>query len=391
MSQQLIDRSNDLRRLRDAGYDLSVRGGYVVVATIPYVTAQKTVGYGSLVMELTAAGDIAMRPSTHVAYFVGEYPCNVDGTPIEQIRHSGTTDLGGGLVANFSFSNKPAAGYTDYFEKITRYVEIISGPAQAIDSQATPHVLPVLVPDDDASSFHYVDTASSRAGIGAVTDKLKAISSVFIVGAGGTGSYVLDLVAKTPVREIHVYDGDYLLTHNAFRSPGAPTLEELRARPLKVEHLAAIYSRMHRRIVPHGSHVGPEQLHELDLAGFVFVCIDDGPAKKLIVEHLLSAHIPFIDVGMGVNLVEGSLGGILRSTLVCPANSSHVDARISFGDADVNNDYAENIQVADLNALNASLAVIKWKKWAGFYRDLGREHNCCFAIDTNTLINEDVS
>ena len=38
------------------------------------------------------------------------------------------------------------------------------------------------------------------------------------------------------------------------------------------------------------------------------------------------------------------------------------------------------IQVADLNALNAVLAVIKWKKIRGLprHRDLEREHHCSY-------------
>lgn len=38
---------------------------------------------------------------------------------------------------------------------------------------------------------------------------------------GGTGSYALDLVAKTHVVEIHLFDADLLRPHNAFRFPGA--------------------------------------------------------------------------------------------------------------------------------------------------------------------------
>jgi hypothetical protein len=39
--------------------------------------------------------------------------------------------------------------------------------------------------------------------------------------------------------------------------------------------------------------------------------------------------------------------------------------------------------------LNAALAVIRWKKRFGFYRDLKAEHHSQFSIDTNLLINED--
>jgi len=41
----------------------------------------------------------------------------------------------------------------------------------------------------------------------------------------------LDFIAKTPVREIRIIDGDEFLQHNAFRAPGAPTLDELRELP----------------------------------------------------------------------------------------------------------------------------------------------------------------
>jgi hypothetical protein len=43
--------------------------------------------------------------------------------------------------------------------------------------------------------------------------------------------------------------------------------------------------------------------------------------------------------------------------------------------------------VADLNAINATLVVIKWKKIRGFYRDLEREHHCTYTTDGNMLIN----
>ena len=46
-----------------------------------------------------------------------------------------------------------------------------------------------------------------------------------------------------------------------------------------------------------------------------------------------------------------------------------------------------NAQLAELNALNAALAVIKWKKVRGFYNDLMREFNSEYVIDGNKLIN----
>jgi len=83
----------------------------------------------------------------------------------------------------------------------------------------------VITTDEDESVFKYIDTASSRAGINVPTQKLE-LARIAIVGVGGTGSYVLDLVAKTPVKEIHLFDGDVFLSHNAFRAPSAASSDE---------------------------------------------------------------------------------------------------------------------------------------------------------------------
>jgi len=242
-----------------------------------------------------------------------------------------------------------------------------------------------VVPDgEDNAVFNYVDTASSRAEIDMITQKL-AIGRVAIIGLGGTGAYVLDLVAKTPVKEIHLFDKDVLLTHNAFRGPGAPSLEELRAKPRKVDHLAAIYSKMHRGIVVHPAHVDINNVELLRPMDFAFLCMDDGAAKKLLVQNLEEYGISFVDVGMGIYVGENALGGVLRVTTSTPKQRTHVAARIPLADGNGPNDYSSNIQIADLNALNAALAVIKWKKLFGFYMDFANEHHSTYGIEVQLL------
>ena len=44
-----------------------------------------------------------------------------------------------------------------------------------------------------------------------------------------------------------------------------------------------------------------------------------------------------------------------------------------------------------MNALNAALAVIKWKKTRGFYADLEKEHHTVYGVSTNVLTNEEVA
>ena len=79
----------------------------------------------------------------------------------------------------------------------------------------------------------------------------------------------------------------------------------------------------------------------------------------------------------------------MRVTAGFPQADKHIweKGAITFSDPDVGNEYSWNIQVSDLNALNAALAVIKWKKWAGFYVDLEREMHSVYPIDGNILIN----
>jgi hypothetical protein len=391
MSQRLINRSPDLKKLRDEGFDVEIRSGHLLVKDVPYVNARREVKRGVLVSTLALAGDVTTTPDSHVAHFVGDYPCRSDGTEIDQIRNaSNRKTLAEGLVVDHTFSAKPADPYTDYYAKITTYVALLEGQARIIVPAATAKTFPVIEAgnDDGDTVFNYVDTASSRAEIDVNTKKL-AISKVAIVGLGGTGAYVLDLVAKTPVKEIHLFEGDAFLQHNAFRSPGAPSIEELRAKPGKAAYLQGIYAKMRRGIVVHAEHVGPENVDLLREMQFVFLCLDRGTSKKLTVERLEEFGIPFIDVGMGVYVTDGMLGGIVRVTTSTPEHRDHFRSHVSFSDGDEHNEYARNIQTADLNALNAALAVIKWKKRFGFYMDLDREHHCTYTIDGNTLTNED--
>ena len=103
--------------------------------------------------------------------------------------------------------------------------------------------------------------------------------------------------------------GTTYLQHNAFRSPGAPSLDELEAQMPKAdvvqEHL---FDKMHPGIVDHAVYIDETTWRSCAGMDFVFVCMDSGEAKKLIVEKLEEFSVPFIDVGMGVQLNDEMLG-----------------------------------------------------------------------------------
>lgn len=390
MQSALISRSPDLLRLRDEGYEVEVRSGHLLVHGVPYVNAAGAIAYGTLVSDLTLAGDATSRPGNHVAWFTGEHPCGRDGRAITAIRHgTAAFELAPDITAQHAFSNKPPNGYPDYHAKMTRYIEIISAPAQSLQRGVTARTFRPAPADETESVFRYIDSASSRAGITAVTAKLSPLR-IAIVGLGGTGSYVLDLIAKTPVQEVHLYDGDLFLQHNAFRAPSAASLEELHAQPTKVGYLAALYGKMRRGIVPHEVFIDETNVDELVGYDFVFLCMDSGPAKRLIIETLHAAKRSFIDTGIGVELLQAKLQlwAICRVTTSTADQQDHVATRVSCAANEDDDLYARNIQLAELNALCAVMAVTKWKKLCGFYSDDDREHDSTYTTNTNLLTSD---
>lgn len=392
MSRRPIDRSPPLKRLRDEGYDIDVVTGYLLVLDVPYVNSKREIKRGALIAALRLADDVALPPEDHTAKWFGECPCNEDGTVIQGLGASSPSALTiAGMEVRWSFSckPKPADAYTDFHHKMTHYVAKISGPAQAIDPAVTAQTFRRRAPDEDDSVFLYEDTASSRADIVAINEKLKPFK-IGIVGLGGTGSYVLDYVAKTPVREIHLFDGDTFEQHNAFRAPGAASGAELDEKLTKVAYYARVYGKMRRGIIPHPLPMGPDTLSELDHLDFVFLCME-GRGKRPIVERLEALDIPFVDVGMGITIHKGKLRGQVRTTTSTPAKRKHVHEknRIAFTTMEEVNEYDKNIQVTELNAINAAFAVIKWKKLFGFYDDDKEEHFSVFVIAGNETINED--
>lgn len=390
MSTPLVSRSEDLRRLLADGYEISVREGHLIVEAVPFVDAEGNLAHGVLVCELNVSGDVTAQPNPHTMYFSG-VPHIKKATPIDAIIAAiGPQPPMAGVEPLSYLSTKPASGYyDDYYQKVTQYVRVISGPARSVDASATARTYRAMPEPDESSPFVYLDSASARAGVSDLAQKL-AGGPIAIIGLGGTGSYILDLVAKTPVPEIHLWDPDEFMAHNAFRAPGAPSLEELNSRMKKVDYFADRYGAMHRGIVAHPEVIDESTIDALAAASFVFVAIDTSPAKRVIIEWLCERGIPLIDVGIGVSRRGDGLAGILRTTVVAPGGDGGVvDRRISFGD-ERDDEYDRNVQIADLNALNAALAVLRWKRMHGFYASVQDERNSTYTIAANQMTSSEI-
>jgi hypothetical protein len=390
MSRKLFSLNEDLQRLRGDGHYVEiVDEKFLVLRQVPYVNDRRAVALGTLVTALELQGDITRKPvGTHVVMFDGDWPCDATGTKMNLGAAGERREVAPGLFVRHNFSQKPDGGYSDYYAKMTTYHAMLAAPANVVDPTVKPRQFAAPADSDPESIFEYPDTASGRTGTAALAALFKQ-EVVAHIGMGGTGSYAFDKVAKTPVREIRLFDEDVFLNHNAFRAPGAASLEELREAPKKVDYFKAKYERMHRGIKAFPVKMSAETVHLLDGVTFAFIAMDDGPEKEVVFNKLEAIGASFIDVGMGLLLDELSLGGILRVTASTPGNRTAARSRVSFAPKEAGGIYETNIQVGDLNSLNADLAVIKWKKLRGYYRDLEKELHCSYTTDGNLLLNRD--
>lgn len=388
MSQALINHSPDLLRLQNEGYEVEVNGGYLVIHHLPYLNSNREVKSGLLVMSLTMAGNMVIKPCDHTAFFTGERPCNKDGSFVSSLVNAPKKQpLIGGIISDFFLSCHPVGrDYTDYYDKVSTYSSIISAPAINFNKEACNRLKKPIVVKEDDSPLVYMDTNSSRANVACFNDLFRPLK-IAIIGVGGTGSYILDFVSKTPVAEIHLYDYDVFNSHNAFRAPGAASIEELEKQMSKVEYLHQRYSYMHKGIIPHKEYITPENIEVLKDKDYIFLCVDKVGVRKEIAGYMMDKGLTFIDSGLGINLSETKLTGLVRITSGFPEHYLHI--KEAFDGEDIKDDmYTSNIQIAELNAMAAIFAIMKWKKMLGFYHDIISEVNSLYSINDNDILNE---
>lgn len=396
MSQRQIVRSPAVQRLIDEGYEIDIQHQHLLVHSVPYVTVNREIDTGILVCPYLESNGMDSRPPDHTVWFTGEMPCTAQGQPLHHlVNNSNPQTLFDQFVVKHYFSNKPAGVPdfpSDYYVKVVHYIDLLVAQARVINPDADARTGQVVASRMENSIFRYPDSASARAGIMAVSQKL-AMSRIGIVGAGGTGGYILDQVAKTPVKEIHLFDGDNFKRHNAFRAPGAASIETLQRQLKKVDYFCEMYAPMRSGIICHPYHLVEENVVELAGFDFVFVSVDDGLSRGLICTYLQNAGIPFIDVGMGLQKADDmtSLLGLCRVTMGTPAKQDHLATRLPVADDRADALYRSNIQVADMNAMNAIMAVIRWKQFCGFYVDHEQAHHLSYSVAMQSIARAETS
>jgi hypothetical protein len=388
MFQKLVSRNPDLARLVERGYAVAFDSLHLVVRDIPYLNAAGDLEIGAIVTQMSFPEPDLVQQNDHQIFFCGGVPHGLDGVPIPNLAGGPVTiplsPRCDDIPVQRSFSNKPkpAGKFDDFFAKIESYVAIISGPAME-KFPVTPLTFRVDQADQPESVFKFHDTLTSRAEIADLTDRLKN-DVVAIIGLGGTGAYILDYLVKTPVREIRGFDGDEFHVHTAFRAPGR--LYPAEFRQPKATVYQARYENFRSGLSLAPRYVVATSAADLQDVTFAFVCVDRGPARKEIFDLLISMDISFIDVGMGLNKKPGGLGGLLRMTYFEAGDAQRVRdlALAEEGEGD-DNLYKANIQISELNALNAALAVVRFKQARGFYTTSTSAYHALFDVTTGTI------
>lgn len=386
-----------ISELKSKGYNVATAEDSVLIAwDIPYINSTGTIRRGILAFPIVKENNDWIPAVDHTAYFKGEIPCNSKKEQLSWIIDTNTQwNIAGGVgIAKIRMSCKKThsegtiSTYGSIEDKLVNYIRIIEAYAKRIDpsiSAQTYNDPPDIHP---VGPFLYPDSASSRNGIGNLNERF-ATKKIGIIGLGGTGSYLLDIIAKTHVQEIHLYDSDIFDAHNSFRAPGASSIDEINQNEPKVTRYARIYSKFRNGIIPHMQKISTENNADIQFLDFVFLSVDNDLARHDIISMLEENNTPYIDVGMFAQLSGQNKNGIcsrIRTTLWytgLPRNSGHYLSCDNMKD----DDYKSNIQIAELNALNASLAVIKWKKYMGYYLDHEKETMSTYDSYKNSLVN----
>jgi hypothetical protein len=377
-----LENLEDLRRLVDDEYSLSVVGAFLVVNDVYYLDEAGALQKGRLAAPLNQPTPQTLGPPVnHQMYWSGSAPCYVGGARIPLAGSEVNLSVGGSTFTRH-LSNKPPEGFPAYFPLVEHYVALISAPAEQKFGVSARTGAGYDIPPD-SSPFKVRDTFSGRAEITDLNASL-AKDRIAVIGLGGTGAFVLDFLVKAPVASITAYDFDTFKVHNGFRTPGDVPMEQF-GHP-KTEVYRRKYEPFRHCLAFSNKRIGAGDEALFGDTTFAFVCIDDGEARAEVCEMLSRLGVPFIDVGMGVEKEGGALDGLIRTTLFTAETSAAAIQRVPTDARKTDGAYRVFVQTAELNAVNAAMAVIRYKQLRGFYADDCKYYELLFAIGSSSCL-----
>ncbi|WP_164936741.1 ThiF family adenylyltransferase [Bradyrhizobium vignae] len=362
---ELASHNPFIKDLDELGYHVDFVGGYLVIYGLPYLDQDAALQHGDWACPVDLNGAVIDVPKHHQVWWRGSRPH--DGNKRQLLLGGGPdrVTVAPDLVTDCSFSfkllndNGEKREYLSFEEKARTYLDAITGPAMTAFPSATPLGGIAVKAAAQGSPLRFPDTMSARYHINDISALLRGKRAA-IIGLGGTGAYILDFIARTHLEKIALFDDDKVHVHTIFRFPGfIPGA----IGKLKVDALAQQYGQWHAGIDPVPERITLENVERLATFDFVFVSVDDGPARALIVEWLSARGIPYVDCGMGLNRSTIGLSGFVRITgtdrraFETNVNSAYLPTENAKED-----EYRKQGQITELNAFNAIMAVIRFKQ-----------------------------
>ena len=359
------------------GFDVEVESDVVRAIRVPCLFVGGVPGTCTIETSYdptTEKPDSRTGDAVHAVQIIinGEYDgrvYNADGTPIGN-HVGGDNKTWSNISIKKGQQGSPEEDSTAT-DLIHRYAKHIVG---ALSAAGYFEPAALAIPDP----FHIPNTFEERAAIAPVQDRIRG-QSIAIIGLGGTGAYLLDLIAKTPVSEIHLLDSDCVDWHTLYRAPSAPTAKEIelvQARSLlKVDYYHSKYVALRSGIYPHPVQVDSPPMFAKFLSDnpidYVFVCIDqltegDSARQDVVYRAVTEAGVPFIDSGVSITLEDCAVRGAVTTSSYDAGSDAWENAipnaRLKGGAPGY-----RNVQLPEVNAAAAAFAVMEWRRRTGQY------------------------
>ena len=203
------------------GFEVESESGVVRAVRVPCLFVGRVPG--TCIIE-TSCEPATGKPDNRIGGDVHAVQITIDGEYDGRVYHADGTPIGnhvggdGKTWSNISIKTgargRPEPDETAH-DLLHRYAKHIVG---AVSAAGYSEPAALAIPDP----FHIPNTFEARAAIAPVQDRIRG-QRIAIIGLGGTGAHLLDLIAKTPVSEIHLLDSDCVDWHTLNPNPPKDT------------------------------------------------------------------------------------------------------------------------------------------------------------------------
>ena len=242
--------------------------------------------------------------------------------------------------------------YRDAWEALKTYINAIYGGFRT-SSQAGPVQVerPYTFPIVGEKSHEEVEWLDLVRG-----DKIA------LLGLGGVGSWIADLLIKADVSELHAWDADLIEDKNILRMPGAVNPEWI-GKP-KATWLEETYRQIHPRVYGHPEKVSEQNVNKiLTDTTFGFVAVDNDEGREIACDALAEAGVPFVDVGLSLDWRYGQVTASVRVITAYPHHETWRKAIPKVGRS--GQQLYGRLELPDISAMAAGWAVQSWRKLRG--------------------------